>query len=685
MRNSSAACVATSPPFSTNTVSSATPGDTIFLFCNQQSYSFSIAGYSHISVPVIRSRLMMKNLLLSPLFSDGMVIQQGAPFPIRGYSSSTVSVTFLGKTCQAQTDANGKWQVILDPIQAGGPFTMDIESEGTKICIKDIYSGDVWLCAGQSNMELPMQRLRDNYPEEWTPKAFPPIRQFKASQEWDFSGPREELNGGCWIVATAETLHEFSGTAWFFARNLYEKYHIPIGLICTAWGGTPIEAWMSREALVAFPEKIAQGERYASLAVCKEISTKNEEAIQEWDGHLIREDKGLKEKWQSPEASMSSWDDITLPGDFTEAGRGADRLLSNFCGVIWLCREFEVKGDFAAQEAKVWLGTIVDADTVYINGVEVGSIGYRYPPRKYWIPAGLLREGKNRIAIRVSCVDGQGGITRDKPFRVFSEQGCIELAGTWKYRIGAKAPPRPEAFFFQRQPMGPFNATIAPILKFPLRGVIWYQGESNDIHPDEYEALFNAMIQDWRNKSGQGNLPFLFVQLPIFGNPTENYESAPWAIIREAQSAALSLPATGMATALDLGEWNDLHPLNKKEVGRRLFLAAERVVFGNGNAPGSPICREVQLRGSKLVLGFDNCDKGLIARGTPYVSIAADGKLLRLSADIEGHNTLSVDISSVKKPEKILYAWADNPKDRQLYSSEGFPVVPFKVVITHDA
>jgi sialate O-acetylesterase len=631
----------------------------------------------------------MKKLLLPPLFSDGMIMQQGAAFPIRGRSIplSAVSVTFLGKTYQTQAGADGKWQILLDPVQAGGPFTMDIESAETRVCIKDIYSGDVWLCAGQSNMEHPMQRHRDNYQGEWTAQAFPPIRQFKAPQEWDFSGPREELSGGGWTVATAETLHEFSVVAWFFARNLYEKYHLPIGLICTAWGGTPIEAWMSREALAAFPEKIAQGEQYADPAVCKEIGAKNEEAIQGWEGQMLREDEGLKEKWQSPETSLSDWDDITLPGDFAEAGQGADRPLSNFCGVIWLCREFEVKADFAVHDARVWLGTIVDSDTVYINGVEVGNTGYRYPPRKYRIPAGLLHEGKNRIVIRVTCVNGEGGITRDKPFRVFSEQSCVELAGKWKYRIGVKAPPHPEAFFFQRQPMGPFNATIAPILKFPLRGVIWYQGESNDRNPNEYEALFKAMIQDWRNKSGQASLPFLFVQLPIFGSPAENDEAASWAIIREAQSAALSLPVTGMAAGLDLGEWNDLHPSNKKEVGRRLFLAAERVVFKNEKAPASPICRDVQLRGSRLFLTFDNCGSGLIARDTPYVSVAADGKrgacrlLLRLPAEIEKHDTLSVDLSSVKKPEKILYAWANNPKDRQLYNCEGLPVIPFRITL----
>jgi sialate O-acetylesterase len=586
-----------------------------------------------------------------------------------------VSVTFLGKTYNAQADKDGVWQVMLDPVPAGGPHTMDIESGDEKITISDIYSGDVWLCAGQSNMEMQMERLRDDFPEEWTAKDFPLIRQFKVPQEWDFSGPRETLSGGSWLAPAAETLREFAAVPWFFAKYLCEKRRVPIGLLCTAWGGTPVESWMSADALKGFPKKIAEGKKYADPARREKIDNTTNTAIQEWEINLGHEDIGVAKEWQKPEAGISGWDDITLPGDFAAAG------LAQFCGAIWLAKEFTISAEFAVQEAKLWLGTIVDADTVFINGVEIGNTTYRYPPRKYNVPAGLLRKGNNRIVIRVTCASGDGGVTRDKPFRIFTDNEAVEFSGIWKYKIGAAAPVRPAEFFFQRQPMGNYNAMIAPLLKYPLKGVIWYQGESNDRNPDEYTALFQAMIQDWRKKSGHEETPFLFVQLPIFGAPSENEKAAPWAAIREAQKNALSLSHTGMAAGLELGEWNDLHPLNKKDIGRRLFLAAEQTVFGDDNTAPGPLFRSAERRGEKIFLTFDNCGAGLCAHETPYISIVAGKIYVRRPATIEAPDTVSVDISGIESPETLLYAWANNPQDRQLYNSDGLPVIPFKVVL----
>ena len=289
--------------------------------------------------------------------------------------------------------------------------------------------------------------------------------------------------------------------------------------------------------------------------------------------------------------------------------------------------------------------------------------------------------------MRVVCCNGGGGVTRSKDFRLFSENGCIELSGIWKYRIGTNVSSRPEEFFLQRQPTGLFNAMIAPILGYPCKGILWYQGESNDSKPAEYAALLKALINDWRDKKQQAlpqeprDTPFLLVQLPIFGAPGENNESASWAIIREAQYSTLSLPATGMAVALDLGEWNDLHPLNKKDVGRRLALAAERLVFKNENTAPGPVLRNIEKRGYKLLLNFDNCGGGLTADEQPHISVIADGKNIRLPAEIIGPDCLLVDISAVKNPETLLYAWANNPRDRQLFNAEGLPVIPFRVNI----
>jgi len=612
----------------------------------------------------------MKNSGLSPLVSDGMVIQRETSYPL--WSREKVTVTFLGKTYEAR-QKDGKWLVTLDPVPAGGPFTMDIVSHEGSVTIKDIYCGDVWMCAGQSNMEMQMHRLRDDFSEEWRIEDFPLIREFKVPQEWDFSAPRGELSGGKWLVPSNQNLHEFSAVAWFFAKKMYEKHRIPIGLVNTAWGGTPVETWMSKDALASFPDKIAEGEKYADDAMRSKIAQETTAAIQEWETSLRNKDLGLAERWEKPQTDISGWNDITLPGDFARAG------LEKFCGVIWLAKDFDVSANIVDKEVKVWLGTIVDADTVYINGVEIGNTTYRYPPRKY-VPSGLLKQGKNRIVIRVTCNNGEGEITSGKPFKIFSDNETAELSGTWKYKVGAAAGVRPAEFFFQRQPMGNYNAMIAPALKYPFKGVIWYQGESNDSYPYDYARLFSLMIEDWREKYG-GTLPFLFVQLPIWKAPTDNDENSSWALLREAQAKTLSLPATGMAAALELGEWNDLHPINKKGVGERLFLAAEKTLFNENNTSPGPMLRSFERRGGKLFIYFDNCGAGLAANGKPYVGVIDGGATVRLQAEIEGADAVCVDISTVKNPQKVLYAWADNPRDRQLFNSDGLPAVPFRIEI----
>ena len=605
-------------------------------------------------------------------------MQRDAAFPI--WSRKKLSVTFLGKTYESR-NVDGKWLITLDPAPAGGPFTMDIVSDNGSVIINDIFIGDVWLCAGQSNMELMMQRLRDDYSEEWELEKYPPVRNFKVVQEWDFSSPREELSGGIWKIASRETLDEFSGTAWFFAKKMYEKHGVPIGLVNTAWGGTPVESWMSREALADFPQKIAEGSQYGDPAKRAGITEKTAGAIKEWETNLAHEDLGLPKDWKNPKTDISAWNEMTLPGDFSAAG------LNQFCGVIWLAKDFEVSASFSSHNAKVWLGTIVDSDTVFINGTEIGNTGYRYPPRKYPVKQGLLHGGKNRIVIRVTCNNGEGGVTQDKPFRIFTDNETVELEGKWKYKIGAAAQTRPAEFFFQRLPMGNYNAMIAPLLKYPFKGVIWYQGESNDPNPREYSSLFISMIKDWRKKNNNAQLPFLFVQLPIFGEPQDNDENSSWAIIRQAQASALSLPAAGIAAALDLGEWNDLHPLNKKDVGHRLFLAAEKTLFKNENSSPGPTVRGFEKRSEKLFVFFDNCTKGLCtakalcAEQKPYVTVIGEKTQTRTLAQIEESDTISIDLSAVENAKKVLYAWANNPRDRQLFNSEGLPALPFKIEI----
>jgi len=613
----------------------------------------------------------MKDSGLSTLISDGMIIQRDISFPV--WSKEKLSVTFLDKKYESRK-ASGKWLITLDPVKAGGPFTMEISCSKGSCTVKDIYSGDLWMCAGQSNMEMQMDRLRDDFSEEWENKEFPLVRLFKVPQEWDFVCAREELTGGSWISPSKETLHEFTGTGWFFAKEMYKKYGVPVGLVRTAWGGTPIETWMSADSLKNYPEKIAEAKKHADTEKNEQITKNSADAINEWETYLRSEDLGLAEEWEKEQTDISAWNEITLPGNFSAAG------LHEFCGVIWLAKEIEVSASFAVKKVFVWLGTITDADTVYINGVKIGNTGYRYPPRKYACK-GLVKKGKNRIVIRVTCNNGEGCVTPDKPFRIFTDNEKIELAGAWKYKVGASTPVRPEDFFFQRIPTGNYNAMIAPLIKYPLKGVIWYQGESNDSNADDYGKLFSLMIQDWREKCANKELPFLFVQLPVWKTPSDNNEESSWALIREAQAACLSLPATGMACALELGEWNDLHPLNKKDIGLRLFLAAEKTLFKKENSSPGPVLHRIEKKHGKLFLYFHNCANGLktVPEGEkPHVSVIDADRQFRLTAEITGKDVICVDVSSLNKPKKILYAWADNPRDRQLFNSDGLPALPFR-------
>jgi sialate O-acetylesterase len=630
----------------------------------------------------------MKELFFSPIISDGMIIQRDKHFPIR--CNKMVTITFLEKTYKSDYE-NETWLITLDPVKTGGPYEMQITYNNQTIFIKDIYAGDVWLCAGQSNMEMQMQRLIDDFDEEWkNADDYSLIRQFKVSQQWDFASEREDLTDGSWVCASSKTLHDFSGTAWFFAKNLYDKYKIPIGLIMTAWGGTPIESWMSKDALCDFPSVIAESMQYAAPSVREKITKDTSYGILEWETNLKHEDVGLVMGWEKSNTDISEWENIILPSDFADT-HSQKNDLSGFCGVIWLAKDFYIENDFALENAKVWLGTIIDADTVYINGHEIGNTSYRYPPRKY-NAGNLLNKGNNRIVIKVTCNNGQGGITKDKPFKIFTDNETIELAGEWKYNIGVKSPARMEEFFFQRKPIGNFNAMIAPVLKFPLKGVIWYQGESNESAPHEYAQLFKLMIQDWRKRNNEcikenKELFFLFVQLPVLGNPSDNNEQHNWPVLRESQKSALSLPNTAMAVALELGEWNDIHPLNKKDVGYRLFIAAEKAISGVDNTSPGPTIKKIEFsagktdnKEQKIILSFDNCGNGLqsLSSGT-YVSVIGNEEQIRLPALITGTDEISIDVSSVKNPKKILYAWADNPRDMQLINSDGLPVLPFKI------
>lgn len=620
-------------------------------------------------------------LRLPRLISDGMVLQRDKDIKIWGWAlpGETVTVSFMGQTYSSTADAKGKWEVLLPKLPAGGPHSMEITASQQRIIVKDILIGDVWVCSGQSNMVIPMERVKDIYEDEIAHCDNPLIRQFTVPDRYDFNGPREDLDGGIWEPLNADTVLRFSAVGYFFAKALFAKYGIPIGLIKACVGGTPVEAWMSEEVVRQFPGNMEIVEQLRVDGYIDSIKQMEEAKVRAWYESIDENDKGIQKDhvpWFAPEYDASDWARVKLPASWKEMG------LDSIKGAVWFRKEIDVPAFMAGKPAKLYMGTIVDSDRTYVNGVLVGSTSYRYPPRKYEVPAGLLKAGKNVITVRVISNDGNGEFVKGKIYKLFGHGYEINLEGEWQYRVGAAIDePLPTVTFFQYKPTGLFNGMIAPLLNYGIKGVIWYQGESNTDDPKGYCEKFCAMIADWRKKWGQGDFPFLYVQLANFMEAKDQPSESQWAQLREEQRRALCLPNTGMAVAIDLGEWNDLHPLNKKDVGERLALLARKLAYGEKDLVASgPLYKSMRVEGNKAIIEFSNIGSGLMVKGggqLKHFAIAGrDKKFVWAKAIIEDDRVV-VWHDDIPNPVAVRYAWADNPEGANLYNREGLPASPF--------
>ena len=617
---------------------------------------------------------------LPRLIGDGMVLQRDAPVRIWGWASAgeRVSVRLCDSTYHAPTDSNGEWMVTLGPLSAGGPFVMQIAGHNA-LTVRDVMIGDVWVCSGQSNMELPMARVSPAYRREIADARNPMIRQFLVPQRYDFHRPENDLPSGTWKSADSVSVLDFSAAGYFFARALYEKYRVPIGLINTSLGGSPVEAWMSESALKAFPAYETEAAKFRDSTLIRRIETDDAERVGDWYRLLRARDSGYArtgKSWHDPACTISGWKTTIVPGYWSSTD------LSDVNGVVWCARDFRVPRAMIGKPSDLTLGRIVDADSTFVNGVFVGTTGYQYPPRRYVIPAGLLRRGENRIVVRVISNAGRGGFVPDKPYRIEAGGASVDLTGRWRYRLGASMPPLAGQTFIRWKPLGLYNAMIAPLLDFRIRGIVWYQGESNATRAAEYRTLFPAMIRDWRRNWRQGDFPFLFVQLPNFMEPRREPSEGSWAALREAQCAALAEPNTALAVTIDIGEWNDIHPLDKKDVGLRLALAAERTAYGDSTIVASgPVFQSMRTEGNRIILKFSSTGSGLVERGGGglggFAVAGADRIFLWAHALIEGGEVVVWD-DEIPHPVAVRYAWADNPAGANLCNREGLPASPFR-------
>lgn len=512
-------------------------------------------------------------MLLSSIFSDGMILQRGKPIWLKGYAKGNqVTVTFAGKVYKTDLLTDTYFELKLPAMEAGGPYEM-VLYDGEKTVISDIRIGDVYVLGGQSNMELPIERTMDISAQDVLNANNSDIRMFQVEKDYCFEGESQLLSKGNWTKVDAKSIIHFSAVGYYLAKNLYEVYQVPIGLIHTAVGGTPIEAWMSEEALLEMGQCIDRLIKNKDENWVNRIISMDNERIEKWHKIMQSKDVGIQNHWQQATKIDEFTDTCTIPGMWENTS------LEGYKGSVWFAREFEVAKEWTYQEVLLRLGAIIDGDKTYINGVLVGQTDYRYPPRKYLIPPNLLQPGKNVVTIHMFSDAQPGGFMPGKQYGLELEGEFISLEGEWKYRIGSPMERLEPQTFFQYEPAGVFQKMIAPLKDIGICAIAFYQGESNTKEPSGYADKMEKMIQVWREVFGQGNIPFLYVQLAHFTDGRKNEIDVKWEELRQEQAKVLRVENTAMIDAYDIGEYNDLHPQNKKELGRRLSIAAKKLVY----------------------------------------------------------------------------------------------------------
>lgn len=633
-----------------------------------------------ITILCLQATDLICQVKLPKLISDGVVLQRDTELKIWGWASSgeTIQLIFEGNEYETRADSEGNWLIHLPPQNAGGPYEMTFNAQN-QITISNVLFGDVWVSSGQSNMELTMEVIREKYNDVIVNSENEHIRQFTVPQKYDFKTEHKDFDSGSWKSADPNSILDFSAVAYFFAKELYEQYQIPIGLINASLGGSPVESWMSEDILTKFPSAYGELQKFKNDSLIISIEESDRNRADAWYDELNQKDEGLaaKPQWNQVNVNDNDWDRMDIPGYWS--GSTAD----NINGVLWFRKHLDLPLSMAGKPAKLWLGRIVDQDFAYINGEFVGTTGYQYPPRKYTVNAGILKEGVNILAIRVINSSGKGGFVLDKPYYIAVGNDTIDLKGSWKYKQGIEMPPLESPTFIRWKPAGLYNGMIAPLLNFSIKGVIWYQGESNTWSPPLYAETFPAMISDWRLKWDQGDFPFLYVQLANFMEETDTPVESNWAGLRQVQLNTLKVPGTGMAVAIDLGEWNDIHPENKEDVAKRLALQARRLAYNETDIfASSPAPADFDFGETKVLISFDDVGNGLVTQGggpLQHFAISGDGiNFVWAKAEIEG-NMVTVWNEEIRNPVVVRYAWADNPASANLYTKDGLPASPFEI------
>ncbi len=615
------------------------------------------------------------NVKLPLLFNDGMVLQRNQIIPVWGWASANerIEVHFKEQVVKTKADKNGKWTVRLKPEIAGGPYELIVKGKNT-IIIKDVLIGEVWLCSGQSNMEFSVGGVM-NADKEIKDSNYPMIRQFLVDKEMS-SIPKEKLKSGKWELSSPATVANFTAVGYFCAKKLYQELKIPIGIINASWGGTCVETWTSREGFENSAEFKSMIANYSKINMDSLIKNQKKSIIGK-----IESIQGSKINMHAdPQFRGSNFDDSKWP-EMQVPKLWEQQQFPNLDGIVWMRKSIVISKEDAAKEAILELAKVDDDDITYINGIEVGTtIGYN-KNRVYKIPAGVLKEGRNSIAVRITDYAGGGGIWgEESELKLTVGNTVIPLFGAWKFQvIDVNIGISPNSY-----PSLLYNAMINPLVPYAIKGVLWYQGEANATRADQYKKAFPTMITDWRAHWNQGDFPFYFVQLSSFDEFGGNSnKGSRWAELREAQNFTLeTVPNTGMAVAIDVGNAKDIHPTNKQDVGRRLAAIALNKDYNKKVIYSGPKYESMEIQDNKIILTFSSIGSGLM---TPnkygYLEgfeIAGNDKVFHYAKAFIKDNKVVVYSDHVQNPIAVHYGWADDASDCNLYNIDNFPALPFR-------
>jgi sialate O-acetylesterase len=615
---------------------------------------------------------------VSPIFGDNMVLQRGKPNVIWGWSQpgDTVRVEIGDKSATATAGADGRWQARIQPPPPGGPYTVKISGKQT-VELHEVLVGDVWICSGQSNMQFGLGQAR-NGADEVKAAEHPEIRFYVVGQRVSYS--RVEVPRGTWRIVSPSTLSRgwgggVSAVAYFFARKVQESVHVPIGLIQEAVGGVPAETFASAESLRPlqdFDAGIAEVERRSQMG-----GRQYGNYIMHWyDEYDIGSKNG---SWADPALDDSSWTTLQIPGRFQELG------VSDVPSLCWLRKEITLPATLPKGSARLYLGSVEKMDTTYINGRQVGASSWVENPRVYFA-GGALKPGRNVIAIRLFRLKPDGGfISPASDLRLTLGDGAvIPLSGEWKGKVAVDGrPPQPLPVGFENLPSMPgvlYHGMLEPIAPLAITGAIWYQGESNTERAYQYRKLLPALISGWRTLFAQGDFPFYIVSLPAYMHRRDVPGDDSWAELREAQAlTAKTVPHSCVAVTIDTGDPDNVHPVDKREVGERLAYCALGEHYGLKVPYSGPTLSSVERLPGALKLHFDHTDGGLVVKGDKLgeFSVAGDDrKWYWADARIQG-DAVIVSTQSVPDPKFVRYAWQANPL-ATLFNGAGLPASPFR-------